>query len=281
MRREFRRSQDDDLDTKKILYITGAIFVVAIILLAIVFWVYSANWEEDYQEIGQINSITEDYEETSSSFGKNINEVQNEMESENTVTENNTVDKIAINTSKIEEEVKQENSNNNEEQVEQENVKEEQETNSEVTKEEETKETSKEVANPVFQKPVEGEIIKPFAKTNLVYSNTLGEWIVHNGIDIKADKTTVVKASEAGTVKSIKNDPRYGLTIVIEHSNQYTTVYSNLLSAEFVVVGEEVEQGQTIGTVGNTATFEIADDPHLHFEILYNSEQVDPELYLK
>ena len=47
MRREFRRSQDDDLDTKKILYITGAIFVVAIILLAIVFWVYSANWEED------------------------------------------------------------------------------------------------------------------------------------------------------------------------------------------------------------------------------------------
>ena len=66
MRREFRRSQDDDdLDTKKILYITGAIFVVAIILLAIVFWVYSANWEEDYQEIGQINSITEDYEETS------------------------------------------------------------------------------------------------------------------------------------------------------------------------------------------------------------------------
>ena len=68
---------------------------------------------------------------------------------------------------------------------------------------------------------------------------------------------------------------------MIEHSNQYTTVYSNLLSAEFVVVGEEVEQGQTIGTVGNTATFEIADDPHLHFEILYNSEQVDPELYLK
>ena len=174
MRREFRRSQDDDLDTKKILYITGAIFVVAIILLAIVFWVYSANWEEDYQEIGQINSITEDYEETSSSFGKNINEVQNEMESENTVTENNTVDKIAINTSKIEEEVKQENSNNNEEQVEQENVKEEQETNSEVTKEEETKETSKEVADPVFQKPVEGERIKSFAKTNLVYSNTLG-----------------------------------------------------------------------------------------------------------
>ena len=127
--------------------------------------------------------------------------------------------------------------------------------------------------------PVEGEIIKEFANTNLVYSNTLGEWVTHNGIDIKADKTTVVKAAEKGTVKSIKNDPRYGLTIVIEHTNDYSTVYSNLLSAEFVVEGEEVEKGQTIGTVGNTATFEIADDPHLHFEILHNSENLDPELY--
>ena len=58
-------------------------------------------------------------------------------------------------------------------------------------------------------------------------------------------------------------------------------VYSNLLTAEFVVEGEKVEQGQTIGTVGNTATFEIADEPHLHFEILKDNESVDPELYLK
>ena len=45
------------------------------------------------------------------------------------------------------------------------------------------------------------------------------------GIDIKAEKTTVVKAAEEGTVKSIKNDPRYGLTIVIEHENNFQTVY--------------------------------------------------------
>src|SRR5699024_5270342 len=109
------------------------------------------------------------------------------------------------------------------------------------SKEEANKE-KEEAKNPVFQMPVEGEIIKKLAKTNLVYSNTLGEWVTHNGIDIKADKTTVVKAAEEGTIKSIKNDPRYGLTIVIDHSNDYSTVYSNLLSAEFVVVGEKVEK---------------------------------------
>ena len=123
-------------------------------------------------------------------------------------------------------------------------------------------------------------IFAKFAKNNLVYSDTLGEWITHYGIDIKADKTTVVKSSAAGTVKYIKNDPRYGLTIVIEHKSGYKTVYANLLSTEFVVVGENVEQGQTIGTVGTTSTFEVLDDPHLHFEIIKDDEYLDPQLML-
>ena len=129
--------------------------------------------------------------------------------------------------------------------------------------------------------PVQGDIIKEFAKSKLVYSDTLEVWTTHNGIDIKADKTSIVKAAAEGTVKSIKNDPRYGLTIVIEHVNGYETIYSNLLSTEFVVEGEKVKQNQTIGTVGNTATFEIADEPHLHFELIKDNEQLDPTLYIK
>lgn len=135
--------------------------------------------------------------------------------------------------------------------------------------------------DPVFTYPVKGEVILDYAKDKLVYSNTLGEWITHCGMDIKAEKTTVVTASAEGTVKSIKNDPRYGLTVVIEHNNGFSTVYSNLLTAEFVSVGENIKSGQTIGTVGNTASFEILDEPHLHFEILKNNEQIDPNMYLK
>ena len=140
---------------------------------------------------------------------------------------------------------------------------------------------TEEIKEPVFEKPVEGEIIKKFAKDTLVYSETLDEWVVHNGIDIKADKTTVVKAAEAGTVKAIKNDPRYGLTIVIQHDMDYITVYSNLLSTEFVVEGEKVEKGQGVGTVGNTGAFEIADEPHLHFEIQKAGEAIDPSNYIE
>ena len=101
------------------------------------------------------------------------------------------------------------------------------------------------------------------------------------GIDIKADKASSVCASEAGTIKSIKNDPRYGLTITISHDDGYETVYSNLLSAEFVKEGDKVVQSQAIGTVGESASFEIADVPHLHFEIYKNGEVINPTSVMK
>lgn len=134
---------------------------------------------------------------------------------------------------------------------------------------------------PEFTMPLDGEIMREYAKENLLYSQTLDEWVTHLGVDIKSEKATVVKASAQGTVTAIKNDPRYGLTVVIEHTKGFKTVYSNLLTAEFVSIGQTVSAGQTIGTVGNTATFEILDEYHLHFEILENDENVDPNIYLK
>ena len=131
-----------------------------------------------------------------------------------------------------------------------------------------------------FEVPIKGEILREFAKESLVYSNTLQEWVTHNGVDIKADKTSVVKAAAEGTVSAIKNDPRYGLTVIITHDDGYQTVYSNLLTAEFVVKGEKVEVGQSIGTVGNSASFEIEDEYHLHFELLKDNEYLNPVNYI-
>ena len=130
-----------------------------------------------------------------------------------------------------------------------------------------------------FAKPAEGEIICEYAKDNLIYSETLKEWITHTAIDIKVDKTSVIKSAADGVIKTIINDPRYGLTVVISHDEGYETVYSNLLTAEFVVVGEEVTQGQTIGTAGNTAAFESNMECHLHFELLRNGEYLNPAIY--
>ena len=288
MRRENRRAMNrEETDFKKILYVSGSILAVAIIGFVITFFVYGNSIEQD-TSLAKFNTmIVDDYaqntEEASSSFGKSVNEMSNEVTNEitdentNQIEDSNTV-KYAVNTSKAEEKEEKKNSSTNANKNTNNKTS---ETKANTTEEKSTTVTPQKVEDPKFKSPVEGEIIREFAKDKLVYSNTLGEWVTHNGIDIKADKTTVVKASAEGTVKSKKNDPRYGLTVVIEHVNGFTTVYSNLLTAEFVVEGESVKQGQTIGTVGNTATFEIADDAHLHFEIVKAGEALDPELYLK
>lgn len=207
---------------------------------------------------------TTEAKQASSQIGKTVDEIQQESKTEeknDIVVVQETKNTQAIQSNQI--------TQNNKNTIE------------EILNVDDTKEQEKKEVELKFSMPVDGEIIKEYAKDKLVYSETLKEWVTHSGIDIKAEKTTVVKASESGTIKSIKNDPRYGLTVVIEHTSGYSTVYSNLLTAEFVVVGEKIEKGQTIGTVGNTATFEIADEPHLHFEILKDNVQIDPNMYIK
>lgn len=281
MRRDVRKrnNENDELSIKIIKYSGIGIAILAIIVFVLL--IYSKNLNNEVKEgtltSEQISNIlnntnsSENTESASTEIGKSINEAETELKENNTSgnnslsnSANNTSNKEVLNTNKVTP------------------------TNTTTAKADIDNNTEKneEKANSVevelsFERPVEGDIIRDFAIDSLIYSETLQEWVTHTGIDIKADKTTVVKSAEAGTVKTIKNDPRYGLTIIVEHASGFLTVYSNLLTSEFVVEGEKVEKGQSLGTVGNTAAFEIADEPHLHFEILKDSVQVNPNIYLK
>ena len=301
MRRENRGNNSKlGVSIDKILLYAGiGVGVLTIIVFAL--FMYSKNINEEVKNstmslgkmvsilenstqnnINSNNTINESTQSASTDIGKTVEEAKKEENNTNTqnISEIETKD---TNNNKISEE----NSNNTKDIEKKENVESQtaniakvKESKIEENKQEEEK-TTECVKELSFQMPVDGEICKEYAKDNLVYSATLDEWTTHLGIDIKAEKTTVVKAAEEGTVKSIKNDPRYGLTIVIEHANNFQTVYSNLLTSEFVVEGEKVEKGQSIGTVGNTGVFEIADEPHLHFEILKDALPEDPGIYVK
>ena len=280
MRRE-RRVNNNDKKIKEKITMYSIIGVSALVVILVGLLIYSKSLSDNVQN-GTMNleKIAKQNEENlqnttnsasvSTEIGKSVEEAKNETTNNTAIQSNTNSANNTSNQAKNSVSSKSPNATNSN------NTSNKKETNKPV--ETKTKEGQKELN---FEKPVDGEIVKEYAKDNLVYSNTLQEWTTHLGIDIKADKTTVVKAAEAGTVKTIKNDPRYGLTIVIEHENGYQTVYSNLLSSEFVVEGEKVEKGQSIGTVGNTAAFEIADEAHLHFEVLKDSIQVDPNIYLK
>lgn len=250
MRRERRLKTSGN----KFFYIVGAMIIALLVTLFLLYKIYNKK----------LNDISKSMLSTEEIIGL----IPNSME------ETKDVDTIL---SKTIEEVKEDINNNaiEETAVTEENLIEETQT----PEIEEPKEVVKKELH--FAYPVEGEIIREFAMEKLIYSPTLDEWTTHQGFDIKADRTTVVKAAEEGTVVAIKNDPRYGLTIIIEHQDGFKTVYSNLLTTEFVSEDEHVEKGQTIGTVGNSAVFEIADEPHLHFEIIKDGEYLNPEEYLR
>ncbi len=292
MRRENRRKnlQNNNAKVDKVILYAGiGVAILAVIVFCL--FMYSKSLSDDMKNstmnLEEMANITNNTQSASTEIGKTVEESKNETQKSEENNANNDTKNDTSNNANTNNSVNTTNNTSNKSQNK--TTKNTNTTNAnntakvttnmkETNQKEDKKEPKKEL---VFAKPVEGEAVREYAKDNLIYSETLKEWTTHMGIDIKADKTTVVKSAEAGTVKTIKNDPRYGLTIIIEHEDNFQTVYSNLLTSEFVVEGEKVEKGQSIGTVGNTAVFEIADEPHLHFEILKDSLPVDPNIYIK
>lgn len=131
-----------------------------------------------------------------------------------------------------------------------------------------------------FIMPVYGEITFDYAMDRLLYSKTLDEWRTHSGIDIASSMGTPVKAVADGVVSEIKHDPRFGITIIIEHKSDLKTVYCNLANDSMVVPNQKVKQGDIISSIGDTALFEIAEPAHLHFEVWKEGSPVDPKIYL-
>ena len=275
MRRGKRFLNNDNL----LIYVGSAIFFIFVIALGIIMFMLNktaAKLENNTGEVAQEQQTSQDTESVSTEIGKSVEEQENASIVD---TSTNTTTSTNSNSTSTESKATEVKTNN--EATKPTDIANSTEVDEPDTKIKESEKSNTEVKKEVsFVKPTEGEIICEFAKDNLIYSETLKEWITHTAVDIKADKTSVIKSAADGIVRSIVNDPRYGLTVVIEHDDGYETVYSNLLTAEFVVEGEEVKQGQTIGTAGYTASFESSMECHLHFEILKDGEYLDPSIYI-
>ena len=134
---------------------------------------------------------------------------------------------------------------------------------------------------PEFALPVSGVLSKKHSVDTQVFSPTLNEYRVHLGIDIATEEAAPVFAMAAGTVAQIWEDPMMGWSIALSHTGDAVTVYKNLSKqfADGITVGAEVEAGQLLGSVGDSAMIEIAEEPHLHMEMTVKGLQVDPLEY--
>ena len=128
--------------------------------------------------------------------------------------------------------------------------------------------------------PVSGETVAAYAMDCLSYNQTTRDWRVHDGVDIAAPQGTAVVAAAAGQVYTVYEDDIMGTTVVIRHDDGYVTTYASLAPELNVAVGDPVELGQTLGTVGETALIETAMGPHVHFSVKCNDEVMDPAEFL-
>lgn len=95
----------------------------------------------------------------------------------------------------------------------------------------------------------------------------------NDGMDIAASEGAPVRAAAAGTVTYAGNELRqYGNLVIIKHADGYITVYAHQASIG-VKKGDQVAQGQTIGTAGTTGG---AVQPGVHFEVRYDTKPVNP-----
>lgn len=124
--------------------------------------------------------------------------------------------------------------------------------------------------------PVTGEVSHPFSGGELVKSETLGVWKTHDGCDILCEPGTDVKSMSEGTVKEIKDDPLWGVYVIVEQSNGLEVHYCGLAKELNVKAGQQVNQGEIIGKTGETNQCEVLQQPHLHLGVKRGGEWVDP-----
>lgn len=128
--------------------------------------------------------------------------------------------------------------------------------------------------------PVDGAVTRAYAMTALAYDETMADWRTHDGIDIAADYGAVVSAMASGTVTQVYHDDRYGTTVVTERADGLRCTYANLESIPTVNVGDSVSAGDTIGSVGDSAGCESAQESHLHLSVSVSGQSVSPLDYL-
>lgn len=104
------------------------------------------------------------------------------------------------------------------------------------------------------------------------------QWYIHKGFDIADAVGVPVVSAAGGKVTEVGVDaPGYGLYVWIDHKYGFKTRYSHL-QRTFVSEGQDVHQGERIGTLGNTG---LSTGPHLDFQIWLGTDVVDPAAFLK
>lgn len=134
-----------------------------------------------------------------------------------------------------------------------------------------------------FTVPAHGYISKSYDADMPVFSITMEDYRIHDGIDIACDVGSEVYSCADGVVESVYEDPLMGNGVTVYHNGGLRSVYLNLSEKvpDELYEGANVAAGQVIGYVGESALVECAEVPHVHFTMTLDEETVDALNYIE
>lgn len=127
----------------------------------------------------------------------------------------------------------------------------------------------------VFAMPMGTDIIKDFSNGEMVFSKTMGDWRVHNGVDFSGSAGNDVVAVADGKITKVYDDSFWGTIVEIDHGNGMTARYCGVRKGSTPAEGAEVKIREKIGSLGHIPV-EIGEEDHLHLEVTVDGEIVDP-----
>lgn len=140
--------------------------------------------------------------------------------------------------------------------------------------------SSKPIVAENFFFPINGNILKGYSDTQLVYSATFKDMRLHSGVDIACEEGSIIKSCGEGVVVAIIEDNMLGRYVEIDHGNGMVVRYCGIADATSVSEGDIVGAGTPLGALG-TIPCECADSPHLHLEFYKDEYPIDPMIYLE
>lgn len=143
------------------------------------------------------------------------------------------------------------------------------------------------ITSPVLTEPIEQYSSIPVSKSRIdlslisplegIISLSFNPRIKHFGIDVLAPQGSPIKAISNGHVIMSGWNLKTGHTIGIQHKGDFLSFYKHNLK-NLKEEGDYVKAGEAIAIIGNSGT--LSDGPHLHFELWYNGNPVNPEDYI-
>lgn len=126
-----------------------------------------------------------------------------------------------------------------------------------------------------FALPMGNDIIKDYSGGEMVFSKTMGDWRVHDGVDFGGAAGNTVDAVADGRITRIYDDIFWGTVVEIDHGNSMTVRYCGLKKGTTLPEGALVKKSEKIGTLGSIP-IESAEGGHLHLEVTVDGITVDP-----